>query len=167
MKRLVIVNGTMGAGKSAVCRELKKLLAPCAFLDGDWCWDMEPFIVNAVTKEMALKNISYLLDSFLCCPVYETVLFCWVLHQREVWEDILSRLTLEDVETRVFTLMLAPSSLRTHIEKDMAAGLRTPDVLERALSRLSLYESMNTEKVWVDKITPQEAAAQIAQSLFV
>ena len=42
VKRLIFVNGTMGAGKTATCRELKKLLPPCAFLDGDWCWDMEP-----------------------------------------------------------------------------------------------------------------------------
>ena len=45
-KRLVIVNGTMGAGKTAVCQALKQLAPPCAFLDGDWCWDMNPFMVT-------------------------------------------------------------------------------------------------------------------------
>ncbi len=57
MKRLVIVNGTMGAGKTTVCRELKKLAAPCAFLDGDWCWDMEPFMVTEETKALVQDNI--------------------------------------------------------------------------------------------------------------
>ena len=42
----------MGAGKTTVCQELKKLLPPCAFLDGDWCWDMEPFLVTEETKAM-------------------------------------------------------------------------------------------------------------------
>ena len=37
MKRLVLIGGPMAVGKTAVCRELKHLAAPCAFLDGDWC----------------------------------------------------------------------------------------------------------------------------------
>ncbi len=40
----------MGSGKTAVCRELKKMTAPSAFLDGDWRWDMEPFILTEETK---------------------------------------------------------------------------------------------------------------------
>ena len=35
MKNLIFVNGTMGAGKTTLCRELKKLLAPSVFLDGE------------------------------------------------------------------------------------------------------------------------------------
>ena len=46
MKRLVIVGGTMGVGKTTTCKALKRRLAPCAFLDGDWCWDMELFRVT-------------------------------------------------------------------------------------------------------------------------
>ena len=54
MKRLIFVNGPMGVGKSAVCSELKRMLAPCAFLDGDWCWDLTPFSVTEETKAMVL-----------------------------------------------------------------------------------------------------------------
>ena len=54
MKRLIFVNGAMGVGKSAVCARLKTLLAPCAYLDGDWCWDITPFSVTEETKAMVL-----------------------------------------------------------------------------------------------------------------
>lgn len=43
MKRLILIGGTMGVGKTAVCRELQKLLPGNVFLDGDWCWDAVPF----------------------------------------------------------------------------------------------------------------------------
>ena len=46
MKKLILIGGAMGAGKTTVCQKLKPLLAPSAFLDGDWCWDMEPFRVT-------------------------------------------------------------------------------------------------------------------------
>ena len=62
MKHLYIICGPMGVGKSTTCRALKKLLAPCAFLDGDWCWDMEPFTVNEENKAMVMANIHHLLN---------------------------------------------------------------------------------------------------------
>ncbi len=42
---------------------------------------------------MVLENISFLLNSFLRCSAYDHVIFCWVLHRREIWEDLLRRLT--------------------------------------------------------------------------
>lgn len=165
MKRLVIVNGTMGAGKTTVCRELKKLAAPCAFLDGDWCWDMEPFMVTEETKALVQDNILHTLGGFLACPAFETVIFCWVLHQQEIIDGLLARLDLRDVQARVFTLMVTPEALRCHIEKDIAAGLRTPDVLERSLERLALYEAMDTEKLFVQGRTPAELAREIMDRL--
>ena len=50
MKRLYLIGGPMGVGKTTVCQELKRLTAPSVFLDGDWCWDMEPFQVTAETR---------------------------------------------------------------------------------------------------------------------
>lgn len=40
LKRLILINGTMGAGKPRSAGNWKESLAPCAFLDGDWCWEM-------------------------------------------------------------------------------------------------------------------------------
>ncbi|MCI8385565.1 MAG: AAA family ATPase [Acutalibacter sp.] len=165
MKRLVIVNGTMGAGKTTVCRELKRLAAPCAFLDGDWCWDMEPFVVTEETKALVQDNIVHTLGGFLACPAFETVIFCWVLHRQEIIDGLLARLDLRDVQAWVFTLMVTPEALRCHIKKDIAAGLRTPDVLERSLERLALYEAMGTEKLFVQGRTPAELAREIMDRL--
>ncbi|NFM11999.1 nucleotide kinase, partial [Clostridium botulinum] len=37
IKKLIIVNGTMGVGKSTICENLHKTLPNSAWLDGDWC----------------------------------------------------------------------------------------------------------------------------------
>ena len=39
MKRLYMIGGPMGVGKTAACRQLQQLLDRSVFLDGDWCWD--------------------------------------------------------------------------------------------------------------------------------
>ena len=37
MKRLILIGGSMGVGKTTVCNELKLQLKKSVFLDGDWC----------------------------------------------------------------------------------------------------------------------------------
>ncbi|MEG2316612.1 MAG: nucleotide kinase, partial [Clostridia bacterium] len=50
MTNLYMIAGTMGVGKTAVCQSLKQKLPNAVFLDGDWCWDANPFWVNDETK---------------------------------------------------------------------------------------------------------------------
>lgn len=64
MKQLYIIGGTMGVGKTTICQKLKKELSNCVFLDGDWCWDANPFLVNEETKKMAMQNICFMLNQF-------------------------------------------------------------------------------------------------------
>ena len=162
MKRLYLIGGPMGVGKTTVCRELKSLCPPSVFLDGDWCWDMEPFQVTPETTRMVQENISFLLGQFLRCSAYETVIFCWVMHQQAIVDQVLSRLPLEGVEVRCVSLLAQPETLRERIGRDVAAGLRTWDVLDRSLQRLPLYQELSTEKLWVDDMAPRQVAERLA-----
>ena len=74
-KNLISINGTMGVGKSTVSQHLKRILPNAVLLDGDWCWDADPFIVSNETKCMVVNNIAYLLTSFLTCSAYKNVVF--------------------------------------------------------------------------------------------
>lgn len=67
MKTVYLIGGTMGVGKTTVSQQLKKELTNSIFLDGDWCWDVDPFQVTDETKEMVMDNICYLLNNFLHC----------------------------------------------------------------------------------------------------
>ncbi|CCX37660.1 putative uncharacterized protein [Clostridium sp. CAG:1013] len=163
MKRLYLIGGPMGVGKTTVCRELKRLTAPSVFLDGDWCWDMEPFQVTEETKRMVQENIAFLLGQFLRCSAYETVIFCWVMHQQEILDSLLGALPLEGVEVRKVSLLAKPETLKQHIGGDVERGLRTWDVLDRSLERLPLYQDLDTEKLWVDDLSPQETASILAK----
>lgn len=159
VKRLIFVNGTMGVGKSSVSHELKNLLAPCAFLDGDWCWDLAPFTVTEETKTLVLDNAAYLLNAFLRCSAVRNVLFCWVMPARFVIDDLLSRIT-EPYSFQLFTLTASEKALCARLNADIAAGKRTQDVVARSLAYLPLYES-GMGGIRVD--TSCRSAAEIAQ----
>lgn len=163
MKHLYLIGGTMGVGKTTVCQKLKRLLPNSIFLDGDWCWDADPFQVTDETKEMVLDNICHLLNNFLACSVYENVIFCWVMHQQEIIDDILERLKTEDIEIHTVSLLCDRNSLCQRLEKDIAQGIRQADIEERSLARLSLYEQLNTAKIDTSQKNPEEIAGIIAK----
>ena len=161
MKRLIIVNGTMGVGKTAVCRELQKLLPKNVFLDGDWCWYAKPFAVTEETKAMVMENIAFLLNSFLRCGEYENVIFCWVLDEQETVDRLLSTLRTEDAETKIFTLTAREDTIRERLMKDVRNDLREEEVIRRSLEKLPKYEKLRTEKIDTSKMTVREAAEYI------
>ena len=68
MKNFILIGGPMGVGKTAASRLLQRQLPGCAFLDGDWCWMLEPFTVTPETKELVLSNIAHMLESYGRCP---------------------------------------------------------------------------------------------------
>ena len=64
MKKLYLIGGPMGVGKTTVCQFMKQKLNSSVFLDGDWCWDMHPFCITEETKAMVVDNICHLLNNF-------------------------------------------------------------------------------------------------------
>jgi len=161
MKTLYLIGGSMGVGKTTVCRELQKRLERSVFLDGDWCWDARPFQVTEETKAMVMENICFLLNNFLRCPAYDHVIFCWVLHQQTILDVLLSRLDTGNCRIRAVSLICTPEALAARLEADIRAGRRDPGALERSLAYLPLYAELNTEKLDVSLLTPGEAAAAL------
>ena len=162
MKKLYMIGGTMGVGKTAVCQLLKKQLNHCVFLDGDWCWDMHPFEVNEETKQMVLANIKFLLNSFIQCSVYENIIFCWVMHEQSIIDELLSAIETVNCEVKVISLICREESLRERLQKDVDQRIREPEIIQRSLQRLDGYKTLNTIKLDVSDISASMAAKQIA-----
>ena len=162
MKTLYLIGGTMGVGKTTVSRALQKKLPNCVFLDGDWCWDMSPFVVSEETKTMVMDNICHLLQNFLRCTAYENIIFCWVMHEQSIIKDILSRLDVGDTEVKAISLIASEKAITARLEKDVASGIRTPDVIERSIARIPLYEKLDTVKIDTNEKTVDAVAEEIA-----
>lgn len=163
MKRLYFIGGPMGVGKTTVSRILRDKLPDSVFLDGDWCWDMSPFQVTEETKKLVIDNICCLLGNFLRCTVFENIIFCWVLHEQRTIDEILSRLDLTGCEVKNISLVCRQDVLAARLKKDVAEGKRSADIVERSLSRLSMYRALCTVKLDVSDISPKEAAERISR----
>lgn len=166
MKRLILINGTMGVGKSTVAHQLQRMLPACALLDGDWCWNVLPFSVSDESKRRVIDNIVTVLNGYLSCDMIENVIFCWVLPREEIVQRILARLLLSVARLFRFTLTASPECLRARLYKDIAAGLRQEDVVARSLAYLPLYEAGDEScLIATDHRAAEQIACDIAQQL--
>ena len=164
MKRLILINGTMGVGKSAVSRCIQRLLPACALLDGDWCWTVHPFSVTEESKRRVIDHIVTILHGYLACADVQNVVFCWVMQRRGIAESILARLPLGDVKVGRFTLTASPEAVAARLCGDIAAGLRDEDVIARSVAYLPLYaQDMGSIKLVTDGLSTEETAREIAR----
>jgi len=161
MKNIYLIGGTMGVGKTATCRIMKYKLNNSVFLDGDWCWDMHPFQVTDETKKMVQENICFLLNNFIKCSLYEDIIFCWVMHEQHIIDYITSHINTQNCKVHAISLVCSEAALQARLIKDVEAGIRTEDIIKRSVERLPLYEKLNTIKVDVSDITPEQAADYI------
>lgn len=161
MKTLYLIGGTMGVGKTTVCQELKKELKNSVFLDGDWCWDADPFQVTEETKAMVLRNICYMLNSFIHCSAYDNVVFCWVMHEQSIIDGILRELDTTNCIVRTISLTVDEPNLRDRLAADVAHGIRTADVIERSVKRISMYPELDTIKINTSNKSVSEVVNEI------
>jgi adenylate kinase family enzyme len=165
-KKLIIVNGTMGVGKTAVCKELNKRLENSAWLDGDWCWMINPFVVNDENKNMVIDNITHLLKNFLDNSSLEYVIFNWVIHVEEIFESILEPLRELEFEIIKITLMCNKEALKNRILKDVKYNLREEDCLDRSVKRLEAYKNMTTNKIDTSSLSVSETVDEIMKLIY-
>ena len=151
----------MGVGKTTACRELQKILPRNVFLDGDWCWDMHPFVVTDETRTMVNSNIAHVLNGFLDCSEFENVIFCWVLHEQRILDDLMNALNLNGCTTHCFSLVSTEQALIERLNRDIDAGKRDSAITERSVARISLYDEVDTVKIDVSTISPADAAQRI------
>lgn len=165
MKKLIFIGGTMGVGKTEVGQLLKKRFDRCVYLDGDWCWNMSPFIVTDETKKYMLDNISYLIKNFIACSEIDTVVFTWVMHEQGIIDSLLSMVGEGGYEFYNFSLVCSPETLVKRLSRDVENGIRTSDVIARSVPRLPLYDKINSFKINTDGLAPAQTADAIEKAV--
>lgn len=162
---LIFINGTMGAGKTTAARALQKLLPPCAAADGDDFWNMFPFTVNDISKEMVLSNTAAVLSGFIRSGLFENIVFSWVMHEESVVNEILSRLPGGERRFYLFTLVFREETLKKRLSADVAAGKRSGGIFARSAERAAHYAQMLSYKIAADGLTPGQTADIIARTV--
>lgn len=168
MTKLVFIGGPMGVGKSTVTQLLCSDCERSVLLDGDWCWfqgDKE-WDFSDKTKQMALNNIIYLLNSFLKNDAFDTVFFCWVLHDAVLEASILNQLKAP-FDFYHFSLICRPEVLKKRIfNRSGLTQCQKEAQWKRAQERLSRYQDLKTSLLDTSDLTAADVCQKIKEHIY-
>lgn len=156
-KTLVLINGTPGIGKTTVSRELHKTLEHSAWLDGDWCWMINPFVVNQENVTMVESNIATLLNRYMENSSIRYIIFNWVIPNNQIMDKIITSITVKSINVIKITLMCLPSML----EKRLRLDGRSDSKIKDSIRRLSDYHSMDSIKLNTTDLSIQQTVDEI------
>ncbi|QVK17917.1 AAA family ATPase [Mycoplasmatota bacterium] len=161
MKKIIFIGGTMGVGKTTTSKALHNILQPSIWLDGDWCWQMNPWNFDESNKQMVIKNICYLLNNYLQNDNFRYIIFSWVMHKQEIINEILNNLNLQATQQYHISLVCSKETL----EKRMKNDNRDVDSINTSLNRLSMYQQLDTTKINTDNQGVDGVANQIKKMI--
>ena len=154
--KVIILNGPMGVGKTAVGKAIADQYPGTAFIDGDWCMDIHPFVGNRETKAMAVDNILHLIGNYQKCSVCSMVVLAWLMDDSWVLETIVEGIAALQIEVKSVTLVCSKESLIRRWKNDQHCEWRTDDWLNFSLKSLPEFMAMehvtDTSDLTVDQV---------------
>jgi len=154
--KVVILNGPMGVGKTTVGKYIADRNPGTAFIDGDWCMDIHPFVGNRETKAMAVDNILHMIGNYRDCSVCSMVVLVWLMDDHWVIQRILEGLSSLQVEVQYMALVCSEENLIRRWKSDRNCSWRTDEWLNVSLQSLPGFASMDntidTSDLSVDQI---------------
>ena len=141
--KVIILNGPMGVGKTTVGKYIADHHPGTAFIDGDWCLDIHPFVGNQETKAMAVDNILHMIGNYQKCSVCNMVVLVWLMDEPWVIQKITQGLSAMQAEVKNMTLVCSRESLIQRWKDDHDCEWRTDEWLNVSLKSLPGFASMD------------------------
>ena len=153
---MIILNGPMGVGKTTVGKYIADHYSGTAFIDGDWCLDLHPFVGNRETKAMAVDNILHMIGNYMKCSVCKMIVLVWLMDDPWVLQAITDGLAALQAEVKSVTLVCDRENLIRRWENDHNCEWRTDEWLKVSLASLPAFaamgNTMDTAGLSVDRI---------------
>ncbi len=124
--KVIILNGPMGVGKTTVGKLIAEKCPGTAFIDGDWCMDLHPFVVG----------------NYMKCSACKMIVLVWLMDDPWVLQSLTEGLIVLQAEIRNVTLVCDRENLLCRWENDHTCEWRTDEWLKVSLSSLPAFAAM-------------------------
>ena len=152
--KVIVINGPMGVGKTTVGKIIADRYPGTAFIDGDWCMDLHPFVGNAETKAMAVDNILHMVGNYMRCSACSMVVLVWLMDDPQVCRQIMEGLSAMQADVEYVTLVCDEESLIRRWKNDRNCEWRTDEWLEASLRLLPRFaaDCAGEMSIWQDSM---------------
>ena len=164
-KSVIFLNGPMGVGKTTVGRLIQRSLAGRAFIDGDWCMDLDPFVGNSETRALAADNILHMLAGYNNCSHCRGVVVAWLMDRPEICRALEEGAAKIGLETAWFTLLCTEEALGARWRGDKLCPWRTEENLRASLGLLEVFSRLPGVRVDTSGMTAEQVRDHIFKHL--
>lgn len=160
--KVILINGPMGVGKTATGKCFADRHPGTAFIDGDWCMDLHPFVGNDETKAMAVDNLLHMIGNYQKCSACKRVVLAWLMDDEWVIRKIMDGLAALQAEVRSVTLVCGRETLARRWKEDRSCEWRTDQWLKASLASLPAFSSMENI-IDTSALSVEQAAERIPE----
>lgn len=163
MKKLIVILGSNGIGKSTTAKAFLDKYTKCAYVDADWCRAINPFPFTPSTKEAVTENIYCILRNYLLCEDIDKVVFPYGFHgeRKGIFDTVIGRLKEEGIEFELLPIVLK-CSMQENIKRCERDG-RDAERIERGIKNtFHFYDDYQCPHIITTELSPEEVVEQIA-----
>lgn len=162
MKKIVVLIGPNGVGKSTAAEAFMQQQASCAYIESDACRAINPFPLTPATKKAVIENIYCMFRNYLLCIDIEMIVFPYGFHgeRKEIFDTVIKRLTEEGIAFDIITIVLN-CSLEENVKRALADG-RDQERIKRGIrNTFHFYDGFNGCRIDTTGLSPKEVANEI------
>lgn len=163
---VVIINGPMGVGKTTVGKYIADLHPGTAFIDGDWCLDLHPFVGDQETKAMAVDNILHMIKNYKNCSVCQMIVLVWLIDEEWVYQHIIDGICALHLKPVSVTLLRSEEQLIQRWRQDKTCEWRIDQWLEISLKSLPYFSALEN-CIDTSRLSISETADRIVHHCFL
>lgn len=162
MKKLVVLIGPIGVGKSTTAENFMQQHTKCAYIDADACRAINSFPLTLATKKVVIEKIYCLFKNYLLCIDIEIIVFPYSFHgeRKEIFDTVIKRLIDDGITFEMITIVLK-CSLDENIKRALTDG-RDKERIEREIKNtFRFYDEFNESGIDTTNLSPEEVVRQI------
>ena len=162
MKKVVVLIGPNGVGKSTTAKAFMQQHTKCAYIDSDACRAINPFPFTPATKKVVIENIYCLFKNYLLCDDIEVIVFPYGFHgeRKEIFDTVMKRLIDDGIAFEMITIVLK-CSLEENIKRAMADGRDTERIERGIKNTFNFYDEFDGPGIDTTNLSPEEVVNKI------
>lgn len=162
VKKLVVIVGPNGVGKSTTAEAFMRCHEKCAYIDSDACRAINPFTLTPATKKAVTENIYCLIKNYLLCDDIDIVVFPYSFHgeRKEIFDAVVKQL-MDDSIAFDMILIVLKCSLEENIRRAESNG-RDKERIDRGIrNTFHFYDNFNGHSIDTTNLSTEEVVSQI------
>ena len=85
------------------------------------------------------------------------------MHKQNIINSIIEKIDINNCVLKCISLMVDEINLRNRLSIDIAKGLRSTDIIDKSVTRISMYSSLKTFKIDTNNKTVTMISEEIQQ----